>query len=620
MDDQEDTPPPDQSGLQRSPTLNQNHSSLMSRTLFSTTDYPLSKLIEDIDLGEIALPDIQRPFVWKTAKVRDLFDSMYRGFPIGYLLFWRYNQGEVRQIGIGDKKNTPRLLVVDGQQRLTSLYAVMKGEPVLDQEYQERELNISFRPADESFEVATAASRKDPEYITDISKVWNGELSRRRYVNEFLDRLSSNREISQEEEDQIADSIDRLEKLKDYRFVALELNENVDEEQVAEVFVRVNSKGEALNQADFILTLMSVFWDEGRREMERFSYCSRRPSNGEASPYNHFIEPDPSQLLRASVGLGFSRARLKYAYAILRGKDLETGEVSAERRVEQFEQLQKAQESVLNLQNWHDFFQALKRAGFRSGDMVTSEMNLMYSYLMYLVGSEQYGLGGHRLREVIARWFFMCNITGRYTGSSESTMEEDLSRVRGLGSSQEFIDVLDRVIQSRLTDDFWAITLPDELDSTSYYSPTLFAYHASLNILDARALFSTLSIGELLDPGVQAKKSAVERHHLFPKNYLQGQGITDNQRINQIANRAYVEWADNIDISDQPPSEYFPKYAERFDEDELEKMMYWHALPERWYEMGYDRFLEERRKLIAQVIRDGFEKLAKGREVLSEAG
>lgn len=587
----------------------------MSQTLFSTTDYPLSKLIEDIDLGEIALPDIQRPFVWKTAKVRDLFDSMYKGFPIGYLLFWRYDQGEARQIGIGEKQNVPRLLVVDGQQRLTSLYAVMKDRPVLDEDYQERELNISFRPADASFEVATAASRRDPEYITDISEVWTGDLSRRRYVNRFLDRLDNHRDLSREEEDHIADAIDRLEKLKDYRFVALELNENVDEEQVAEVFVRVNSQGEALNQADFILTLMSVHWDEGRREMERFSYDARHPSDGEASPYNHFIEPEPSQLLRVSVGLGFDRARLKYAYGLLRGKDLDTGDVSAERRADHFRQLKEAQKSVLDLQYWHDYFQALKRAGFRSESIVTSKMNLMYGYLMYLIGREEYGLKGHRLREVIARWFFMCNITGRYTGSSESTMEEDINRVTDAGSAEGFIDILDRVINSRLTDDFWTITLPDELDSASYYSPTLFAYHAALNILNARALFSTLTIKELLDPDVQAKKSAVEKHHLFPKNFLEEQGITENQRVSNIANRAYVEWADNIDISDQPPSEYFPKYAARFDNDELEQMMYWHALPEGWHQMDYDRFLEERRQWIAQVTRDGYEKLTQKNSV-----
>jgi hypothetical protein len=108
---------------------------------------------------------------------------------------------------------------------------------------------------------------------------------------------------------------------------------------------------------------------------------------------------------------------------------------------------------------------------------------------------------------------------------------------------------------------------------------------------------------------VQAKKSAVEKHHLFPKNYLEGQGITDGQRVSNIANRAYVEWADNIDISDQPPSKYFPTYAARFGDDELKQMGYWHALPEGWHQMDYDHFLEERRQRIAQVTRDGYEKL-----------
>lgn len=582
----------------------------MSQTLFSTTDYPLSKLIEDIDLGEIALPDIQRPFVWKNAKVRDLFDSMYKGFPVGYLLFWRYelaNGG--RRIGTDKKKNVPRLLVVDGQQRLTSLYAVMKDKPVLDDDFQERELNISFRPTDETFEVATAASRRDPEYIHDISEVWSGELSRRRYVNKFLGDLSDHRELTPEEEDEIADAIDRLEKLKNYRFVALELNENVNEEQVAEVFVRINSKGEVLNQADFILTLMSVFWEEGRRELEHFSYESRTPSTDGASPYNHFIEPDPSQLLRVSVGLGFKRARLRYAYALLRGKDLETGEVSEKRRLEQFNQLRDAQEDVLHLQHWHDYFQALKRAGFRSGDMITSDMNLIYCYLMYLVGKRDFGVEDYPLREVIARWFFMCNISRRYTGSSESTMERDLNRLEEAETPDDFVRVLDTVIENTLTDDFWTIELPEQLDSSASYSPTLFAYHAALNILDAKALFSDLKISELLDPGVKANKSAVERHHLFPKNYLETQGITGLRNTNQIANYAHVEWSDNVKISDQPPSEYFPKYASRFGEEELEEMMYWHALPENWHHMEYRDFLEERRQRIARVTRDGFRKL-----------
>lgn len=580
----------------------------MSQTLFSTTNYPLSKLIEDIELGEIALPDIQRPFVWKTAKVRDLFDSMYKGFPIGYLLFWQYTQnGRARQIGTGEKKNVPRLLVVDGQQRLTSLYAVVKDRPVTNDAYQEVELNIAFRPADASFEVATAASRRDPEYINDISDLWASDTDLFEFVGQFIERLKDRRDVSDAKRKQIQQAIQRLHTITSYQFTALELSENVDEEQVAEVFVRVNSKGESLNQADFILTLMSVFWEEGRRKLERFSREARHPSTNGASSFNHFIEPEPSQLLRVAVGLGFNRARLKYAYAILRGKDLETGDVSDERRIEQFERLQEAQQAVTNVQYWHDYFQALLRAGFRSEKMITSDMNLIYGYLMYLVGRTRYGLSGHDLREVIARWFFMCNISGRYTGSSESTMEGDLNRLSDVETAEGFVRTLDRVIQNTLTEDFWNITLPEDLDSKSFYSPTLFAYHAALNILDAKALFSTLKLSDLFDPSVTANKSAVERHHLFPKNYLETQGIEGEK--NQIANRAFVEWADNIQISDEAPAAYFPKYAKRFGEEDLKQMMYWHALPEGWHQMDYRTFLEERRQRIAQVTRDGFEQL-----------
>src|SRR5205085_7517539 len=109
---------------------------LMKATLFKEVSYSLSKLIEDIDMGEIGLPDIQRPFVWTAAKVRDLFDSMYKGFPVGYLLFWANGAGTGhRQIGSDPKQKIARLLIVDGQQRLTSLYSVLKSRPVVTQDY-----------------------------------------------------------------------------------------------------------------------------------------------------------------------------------------------------------------------------------------------------------------------------------------------------------------------------------------------------------------------------------------------------------------------------------------------------------------------------------------------------
>jgi hypothetical protein len=582
----------------------------MKATLFKEVGYSLSKLIEDIDLGEIGLPDIQRPFVWNTTKVRDLFDSMYKGFPVGYLLFWANGlPNGHRQIGTDTKQNIPRLLIVDGQQRLTSLYAVLKGKRVIKSDYTEQPIQIAFRPKDAKFEVSDAAIKKDPEFIDDISKLWSGETSRNRFVKDFILKLREYREVTEDEEDFLSESIDRLYDLHNYPFTALELSSTVDEEQVAEVFVRINSKGTTLNQADFILTLMSVFWDEGRKQLERFSHSSRKPSTNEPSPYNHFIQPDPDQLLRVSVGLGFRRARLHHVYSILRGKGLETGHFSDERRIDQFKILKKAQERVLNLQNWHEFLKTVVRAGFRGSNMISSQAALLYSYVMFLMGKIDYNLDLYDLRDTIARWFFMTSLTARYSTSPETTMEADLARLRSIHNASGFTSTLNQIIQDTLTEDFWTITLPNNLATSSSRSPSLFSYYAALNLLDARVLFSKMKVSELLDPALKSKKSGVERHHLFPKNYLKKIGVTEIRDTNQIANYALVEWWDNIDISDRSPADYFPEYIERLSSDELSQMLYWHALPEEWEAMNYDEFLSARRKAMAKVIRDGFSKL-----------
>jgi hypothetical protein len=585
----------------------------MKATLFKEVSYTLSKLIEDIDMGEIGLPDIQRPFVWTPAKVRDLFDSMYRGFPVGYLLFWSNNLADgTRQIGSNPKQKVPRLLIVDGQQRLTSLYAVLKARPVVSSDFTEQRLHIAFRPRDERFEVTDAAIRKDPEYIPDISQLWAGELPRHKFTSDFIQRVKASREVSDAEEDHLFEAIDSLYDLQNYPFTALELSSSVDEEQVADVFVRINSKGVTLNQADFILTLMSVFWDEGRAQLEHFCRKARQPSAGEASPFNHFIQPDPDQLLRVSVALAFRRARLEHVYSILRGKDLETGQFSEERRLQQFGLLEAAQRHTLNLQNWHEFLKVLVRAGYRSSSMISSKVGLVYSYGMYLIGKHQYGVDPYELRDIIARWFYFTALTARYSGSPESTMEEDLARLRGVQDAGGFRDTLDQVIAGQLTDDFWAITLPSDLATSSARSPSLFAYYAALNLLDARVLLSKMTVRELLDPALKANKSSLERHHLFPRNYLKKQGVTDLREVNQIGNFALVEWSDNIDISDAAPSAYFPQYVEdrQLSLAVLQNMHYWHALPDGWETLSYEDFLAARRRGIARVIRDGFTLLA----------
>ena len=579
----------------------------MSETVFTKVDYDLGALVKYIGLGHIGLPDIQRPFVWKNAKVRDLFDSMYKGYPVGYLLFWQNALIEgTRAIGTDNKQKPPRLVIVDGQQHLTSLYAVIRNISVLRENFESEQIQIAFNPLEERFEVADAAICRDKSFIPDISVLWSADAKITRIIRNYLENLRMNREINEAEELVIEDRILKLQGLLSFPFTALELDSDIDEEAVSDVFVRINSKGTPLNQADFILTLMSVFWDAGRAALERFCRESRKPSKGDASPFNYFIEPSPDQLLRVGVGVAFKRARLKYVYSILRGKDLVTEKFSDERREQQFEVLKDAQQRTLNLQYWHDFMNCIRQAGFRSGKMISSQNNMLFSYILYLIGRTEYKVSEFNLRRVISRWFFMSAVTGRFTGSPESAMEFDLARLRDVDSADAFVKTLTQICDITLTNDFWAVSLPNDLATSSPRSPSLFAYHAALVLLDARALFSKIKVADLLDPSIHANRAAVERHHLFPKGFLAKQGITAIRETNQIANYALVEWGDNVDISDQAPADYLPGMKARFSQMEIERMYRLHALPPTWEHLNYRDFLEKRRELMAQVIAKGY--------------
>lgn len=585
----------------------------MSETVFTKVDYDLGSLVKYIGLGEIGLPDIQRPFVWKNAKVRDLFDSMYRGYPVGYLLFWQNALVDAaRTIGEDKKQKPPRLVIVDGQQRLTSLYAVIRNIPVLRENFEYEQIQIAFSPLEERFEVADAAICRDKSFLPSISVLWNDKTDLFEVVENYLEGLSGSREVTTEESKAIKKTISKLQGLLSFPFTALELDSDIDEEAVSDVFVRINSKGTPLNQADFILTLMSVFWDEGRANLEHFCRNSRKPSKGEASPFNHFIEPSPDQLLRVAVGVAFKRARLKFVYSILRGKDLETEKFSDERRVQQFELLKDAQQRALNLQYWHDFMNCIRQAGFRSGKMISSQNNLLFSYMLYLIGRTEYKVPEFELRRVISRWFFMSAVTGRFTGSPESAMEFDLARLRDVSTADGFVKALLQICDITLTNDFWAVSLPNDLATSSPRSPSLFAYHAALVLLDARALFSKIKVADLLDPAMHANRNAVERHHLFPKGFLTKKNISAIRETNQIANYALVEWGDNANISDDSPAEYVPEMRSRFTQSELERMYWLHALPANWEHLEYREFLEKRRELMAQVIAEGYATLIAG--------
>lgn len=576
-------------------------------TLYRDTGYTLRYLVTDIEAGRIALPDIQRPFVWSNAKARDLFDSMYRGYPIGTIMLWETGADEgTRQIGEGDV-GTPRLLIVDGQQRLTSLFAVLTGQHVLTKTLVERRIRIGFRPSDETFEVTDAAIERDPEFIPDITTLWTDGY--RPTVRRFLRGISEIRDggMSESEEDQLEDRINRVHDLEAFRFQVIELDKTADEEQVAEIFVRINSEGVKLNQADFILTLMSVHWEKGRRQLEAFSRNAVDPTVAKPSPRNPYIDPSPDQMLRAGVALAFRRARLEYVYNILRGKDLETGIVSTERREVQFQALANAQERALDLTNWHEYLKCVYSAGYRSNRMITSQNTVLFAYALWLIGRFDFGLGINSLRPVISRWFFMAHTTGRYTSSPESQLESDLARIADLPTrdGQAFTTELDRIVMANFTNDYWEISLPNKLDNSSPRSPALFAYLSALNLLDAEVLFSDIKVSHLLDPSTSAPR-AMERHHLFPKKHLASLGVTNTRQTNAIANMAFVDWAENSLISASAPHDYWMTMSAQVSTERLRRQIHLHALPVGWEQLDYSTFLERRRVLIAKVVREGF--------------
>lgn len=586
----------------------------MAKTIFRPTNYTLSLLLGDIDLGKLALPELQRPFVWSATKVRDLLDSMYRGFPVGYLMLWNAADVDSKTIGTDGKQHSPTDFVIDGQQRLTSLYAVIKGAEITFKDFRRGTISIAFRPRDGRFEVADAAIRKDPEFLPNITAIWTEDLWD---VSEaFFERLRAARPEALEDgrERELRRALHRLNSLEEFPFQAVQIGREVNEEQVAEIFMRVNSGGMSLTQADFILTVLSVFREEDRRRLERFAQeASVVPGDGGPSPYNHLIAPSADQLLRVAVLVAFHRGRLQSMLALLRSRSIDgDAALSDAEREAQLDKLSLAIDVALDQTSWHEYLKALMSAGFRRSREISSQNSVVLVYALYLIG-RRYGLSHSELRTSIARYFFMSSLTSRYTGSFETRITQDVQSFAQASDGAGYLTRLREAIETALTSDYWTIALPQSLATAAARGPGLFAYAASLCLLDARVppfvaqdgmeRKASLPIRDLFDPVLKPRKEAIERHHLFPRKYLEREGVDDVSRINQIANLAYVEWPENIEISDTAPAIYWPRYAGQFTAADL----FHHALPAGWEQMDYERFLDERRKLMAQVIRRGFE-------------
>lgn len=589
--------------------------------IFKTVSWEVEQLVSGVQQGSISLPDLQRPFVWPATKVRDLFDSMYRGYPVGTLMFWDVSEQDSTRAISGTATISASHQIVDGQQRLTSLYAAMKGLEVQDDNYRRKSIRIAFHPYTERFEVATAATERSVEWIHDIAAVFRSPYDAQ---EDFLEGLEdAGRDLSRDDKRRLGEVFKRLEGLKQYQFEVVHIQKDVDKRLVADVFVRINSEGMNLKAYDYILTWLSVFWPEGRDQIENFARASRMTPERASeiagqrvtwTPKNPYLAVETGHLVRAMVALGQNRAKLIDAYANLQAKDRATGQVDGDKQERELEKLRQALPIVTDRINWTEFIRSIQIAGFRSHAGITSNMNIVASYVIFLIGRTRYSVELGRLRTLIARWFFMSQLMGRYTGSSESQIQKDLDMFAEVPANDAdgFAALVDTTISISVTNDFWEFNAPQSLVSSSYkLSPVYQCYLAALNYLDADMFMLRMKVREWMDPALPAVKGQ-EGHHLVPRSYQEKVlGITDTKRINQVANFAPTDWHTNVQISDRAPADYWPELERERGGDAtwMKKQRYWHALPDQWHLLPYEEFLAQRRKLIAQVTRDAFERL-----------
>jgi hypothetical protein len=589
----------------------------MTAPLFEPVNRTVENLISDIIEGSIGLPDLQRPFVWKDSDVRDLLDSMLHGYPIGYCILWEApddQEDKKASIGLNSKAySAPKDLVIDGQQRLTALTSALYGVTVKDQSFSDRTIRIAYDPLAREFHTWDAAIAKDARYIPDISKAFIAKKDNRspKFRNDYIKGLDEARKkngkqpLDDDEMAEVENGINELLDLETKYLVPVLTIKHANEEQMSQIFIRVNSGGTKLTEDDFIMTLLSVYEPQTRQRIEDWCETSHRPGTG--TSYNPLLVVKPSHVIRSTVGLGFGRGRLRYARLILNGRDLTTGVTSAALRAKNFGLFDDALDKVLNLNDWHAFINALGEAGYLNRGMISSENTIPLSYTISLIAKHQFHIAGTELQRLSERWFFMALITQLYTGNFESVFEQELNAIGELSNADEFRSWTDREIAARLTDDFFDVSLPNELDKNRASGPVWNAFLASQVILGCRVLFGTATIAQLLMPASSGAKKSYDKHHIFPSNFLKG-GPYDSLK-DRRANFACVDYQKNTYISDDNPKVYVAKFRNALGDDAYRTSCKENALPVGFEDMNYLDFLARRRVLMAQLIKEAFQRL-----------
>ena len=593
---------------------------------YSVTQLAVSQLLTDVKSDRIAIPELQRPFVWDSIKVRDLMDSLYKGYPVGYLITWQSVGAKLK----GGQVAAHQQILIDGQQRITALRAAVAGLPVIDRRYRSIRIVIAFNPITEEFATLTPFIRRNPQWIPDISEYFNTESSLT-FARDYLER---NPDVDART---FETNLTRLERIQNAQIGIIGLADDLDVETVSEIFIRINSKGVPLSSADFAMSKIATYGDRGRNlrklidyfchlAVAPHAYADIRENDTEfaASPYLKAIEwlkdesedlydPEYSDVIRVAGLVGFSRGKASSIVSELSGRDPETRKVDQELIPLAYDKLERALLQIVRKYHFDNFLMVIKSAGFISPGMVNSRNALNFAYALYLRLREDQALSEGERKRTVKRWFVMSMLTGRHSGGFESTWEQDIRRISDQGAA----NYLKQIEESDLSDAFWAVTLPASLETTSTVSPFFQTFLAAQVANNFRGFLSrSITVTAMT-------QQSGDIHHIVPKDYLQKHGYPDRGDYNQVANFALTETSVNISISNKPPAEYMAVVARQLetgiltlgeitDPTDLARNLSENAIPGHLAEVtagGYREFLSQRRKLMASVIRDYYQSL-----------
>jgi hypothetical protein len=593
---------------------------------YTVTQSPVSHLLALVESEQIAIPELQRPFVWDSVKVRDLMDSLYNGYPVGYLITWQ-SVGAALKGGVVAKFQH---ILIDGQQRITALRAAVAGLTVVNKRYKKVRIVIAFNPVTEEFATLTPVLARDPKWIADISEFFNAPSA----FGLISDYFTANPDVDKAV---VERNIQRLADVKNAQIGIINLADDLDVETVSEIFIRINSKGVPLSNADFAMSKIATYGDRGRNIRKLIDYfchlavaphvyddISENDAEFAATPYLHAIswlrsdsedlyDPSYGDIIRIAGLVGFSRGRAASIVSDLSGRDPETRAVDEALIPAAYDKLETALLEIVRKFNFENFLMTIKSAGFISPKMIGSRNALNFAYALYLrLRADQSIPEGERKR-IVRRWFVLTLLTGRSTGSFETVWDLDIRRIAQQGAAS----YLKQLEEAELSDGFWNVALPNALETTSTVSPYFQTFLAAQVKTESRGFLSRhISVKDM-------QEHSGDIHHVVPKDYLQKNGYPDRSDYNQVGNFALTETSINIAISNRPPEDYMAEVAEQIrthvlalgeiiEYDDLSRNLRENALPLTLGQVTaatYREFLAGRRKLMAAKIRDYYELL-----------